>query len=170
MIPRQTLRRAYDQQAAGYDAAFTDQQAPKIRALAAALPASAGPRVDLGAGTGLVARITGRPVLAVDLSLGMLQRGPRPAVQADLRQLPFANATFAEVWCVTALIDEGPVAPALAEMARVLTPGGHLALSTLRRLDPPAVEAGLAAAGLSILDTFHIPPDLGWICQKLASR
>jgi malonyl-CoA O-methyltransferase len=167
MMPPHILRAAYDREAATYDERFVAQQTPKIQALAAALPPiPPGPVVDLGAGTGLVSRITGRAMLAVDFSERMLALGPKPAVVGDLRALPLASDTFALAWCVTAIIGVDQVHAVLAEVARVLRPGGLLALSMLAHEPRSRIEAALISHQFELLETLQIAPDVGWICRR----
>ena len=97
------------------------------------LPLSGAAVLELGAGTGIasveLARRAGSLVVT-DLGPRMLGRGltkhSSPGVVARAEQLPFAVASFdlvcgAQMWHWT---DE----PAAAEVARVLRPGGRLAL------------------------------------------
>jgi ubiquinone/menaquinone biosynthesis C-methylase UbiE len=97
-----------------------------------------GPEVaDVGCGTGrLVPYLASRGLSprGVDLSPGMIEvaRRDHPAFSfdvADLRDLPFADASLAGVVCWYSLIFLPPAARpvAFAELARVLRPGGHLA-------------------------------------------
>jgi SAM-dependent methyltransferase len=162
------LRAAYARHAPRYDADFFDQQRPKILGLAAAAPAETGPAVDLGAGTGLVARLTGRPLLSVDLCPQMLAFAPEPRVAADMWALPFENAVFAEAWCVTALIDPGDHRPPLLEVARVLRPGGLLRLSVLRAGRTDLVENALISAGFHITRRLDLGVDSGLLARTSA--
>jgi SAM-dependent methyltransferase len=107
--------------------------------------------LDAGCGAGRdLAWFEARGVAAtgVDLSEGML-REARTRVRgrlerADLRALPFADGSFDAVWCMAALLHlpkaEAPVA--LAELHRVLRPGGLLAV-TLKRGAGEGLEPGL---------------------------
>lgn len=161
------FRRSYDRFAPRYDAIFTAQQAPKIRALFAALPRPLpAPAVDLGCGTGLVARLTGLDPIGLDVSRGMLQRCPGRRVQGDMARLPFADAAFGLAFAVTSLLDFGPDPPAVAEMARVLRPDGLLAISALKRDDLPALEAALARARLQVIRRLDLVQDAGYICRR----
>jgi len=89
--------------------------------------------VDLASGTGDLChdlvRARLRPV-AVDLSIGMLQHATHdlPRVQGDGLALPFADRSVDGVVCGFALRNFVSLPPALAELARVIRPGGRIAL------------------------------------------
>jgi len=168
MDPR-ILRRSYDRFAERYDAIFTHQQTPKITALFGALPRPLGtPVADLGCGTGLVTRITRLAVVGVDVSGHMLRRAALEwRVQAELSRLPLAASAFGLVFAVTSLLDFEPEVPAAAEIARVLRPGGHLALSVLKSENIPALEGALRREGLEPLRRLDLELDLGFICRRL---
>ncbi len=99
--------------------------------------------LDLAAGTLDVAREIGRQqagakVVAVDFSLPMLQRGQKKLtvlerlrlwpVAADAYQLPFGDQTFTALTIAFGLRNLPERPTALAEMYRVLRPGGMLAV------------------------------------------
>lgn len=140
------FQRSYDRFAPQYDQVFRAQQRPKIEGLLAAIGAHEGPRLDAGCGTCLAQRISGLAFVGLDASGEMLRRGAGARVRGDLYRLPFADAAFGLVLSVTALIDFEDPAPALAEMQRVLRPGGVLAVSVLRHEHLGAIEAALPAA------------------------
>jgi SAM-dependent methyltransferase len=80
------------------------------------------------------ARRRGAWAVALDISAAKLQRGreltaPPALVRGDALDLPFADASFDRVMSICAIehFDDG--ARALAEMARVLAPGGELVMS-----------------------------------------
>ncbi len=89
--------------------------------------------LDVAAGTGdftrELARVGHRPV-ATDLSFGMLRagRGMPERVQADAAHLPFATGSFDGITCGYALRNFTDLGATLAEMARVLRPGGRISL------------------------------------------
>jgi ubiquinone/menaquinone biosynthesis C-methylase UbiE len=56
--------------------------------------------------------------------------------QGDAAQLPFPDASFDLVLCVTALEFMADPSRALAEMARVVAPGGRLVVATLNAASP----------------------------------
>ena len=92
---------------------------------------------ELAPGVGLKGRVVG-----VDLTMAMLQRAaerrngtaahaPERRVQlasADTTRLPFRDASFAVVACRFSVHHFTEAVPGLAEMARVLRPGGRLVI------------------------------------------
>jgi len=117
-------------------------------ALLLLLPAVAGRRVlDLACGSGrYLARLAGQGaarLVGADLSAAMLARAKtvsRELLLADLRCLPLADAGFDLIVCGLAVGHVAALAPAVAEMARVLAPGGTLVYSDFH---PFATLAGL---------------------------
>ena len=108
--------------------------------------------LECGCGTGLILnRVAGkaRRAVGVDLSPGMLeharQRG-HEVYQASVTELPFADASFDVAYSFKVLAHVEQIERALAEMARVLRPGGHLIAAfynpwslryLVKRLKPP---------------------------------
>jgi demethylmenaquinone methyltransferase / 2-methoxy-6-polyprenyl-1,4-benzoquinol methylase len=89
--------------------------------------------LDLACGTGDLTRLARAQryrVIGVDLSAGMLAANGAgaPLVHADCSQLPFPDSAFDGLVCGYALRNFTDLAGALAEMARVLRPGGRLAI------------------------------------------
>jgi SAM-dependent methyltransferase len=162
------LRRSYDRFAADYDEVFAPQQTPKILALLDALPRPLpAPAVDLGCGTGLVARLSGLDLLCVDASRGMLARCPAPRrLQADMARLPLPDAAFGLAFAVTSLIDFGPALPEVSEIARILRPGGLAAVSVLKREDVAALERAFARERLAIEVRLDLNEDAGFVCRR----
>ena len=99
-----------------------------------ALGLPAGSRVlDVACGTGDFLRELRRQGMApvgVDLSWGMLAANTsgEPLVQADATQLPVASGSVAGVTCGYALRNLTDLGSVLAELARVLAPGGRISL------------------------------------------
>jgi ubiquinone/menaquinone biosynthesis C-methylase UbiE len=121
--------------------------APRVVALAA--PAAGERALDVACGTGVVARLVaervGREgqVAGLDLNPGMLAvasglpvaGAPTGWVQASAVRMPFPDRSF-EVVCCQLGLQYFPDRPAaLAEMARVLAPGGRLAAMLWRSID-----------------------------------
>jgi ubiquinone/menaquinone biosynthesis C-methylase UbiE len=134
---RQT-RATYDLIAADYAGRWatapSDWLTTEFDQLSAVLPD--GARVaDVGCGPGDHTRLLrdrGFEVVGLDLSREMLRSRRVPAlVQADMRALPLRTGAVDAVWCAAALlhIPRSQVPAVLADFARVVRPGGELALS-----------------------------------------
>ena len=108
----------------------------------------AGSRVlDLACGTGDICfELEGRGITAVgaDLSLGMLAAAPRefPRIQADGSCLPFAPGSLDGATCGFALRNFTDLPATLAELGRVLRPGGRIALLDVAEPPNPLVAFG----------------------------
>jgi malonyl-CoA O-methyltransferase len=93
--------------------------------------------LDAGCGSGRYLRelkARGAVAFGVDLSAAMLgeaQRTECPLVRADLLALPFVDASIDLIVCGLALGDVDGLAQAIAELARVLRPGGRLLYSVV---------------------------------------
>jgi ubiquinone/menaquinone biosynthesis C-methylase UbiE len=121
--------------------------------------------LEAGCGTGLLlteaARI-GRSAIGVDLSHGMLlrarERGLR-IVQGSLDALPLPDNSVDLVYSMKVLAHVPPIREALAELARVTRPGGHLLLEfynprSLRYLAKVLGGAAPIADGTTDRDVF----------------
>lgn len=107
--------------------------------LVRAVPVDPGARLlDVACGTGAVAiaaDTAGAHVTGIDVNPGMLAVARARAPEIDFQEgaaeaLPFADASFDVVTCQFALMFLEDRAKALAQMLRVLKPGGALAIST----------------------------------------
>lgn len=129
--------------------------------------------LDVGAGVGgpgsRARRVTGvRPVLA-EPQPGACRAARRlfglPTVRADATALPFADGAFDVVWCLGVLCTIREHRRTLAEIRRVLAPGGRAGLLVYVALGPlPETPEGndfptsselladVAAAGLTVVD------------------
>lgn len=119
--------------------------------------------LDLGCGTGqLVERLRDRfadaELIGIDLSDGMLQKaaGRTPAgefVRANAQRLPLASASLDVVTCTESFHWYDDQEAAVAEMARLLRPGGRLviaSIATVTGFADEAIQRASAAAGRPI--------------------
>jgi demethylmenaquinone methyltransferase/2-methoxy-6-polyprenyl-1,4-benzoquinol methylase len=103
--------------------------------------------LDLACGTGdlcLELERAGHRPVGVDLSYGMLAaaRTPAPLVQGDLLNLPVASGSMSGAVCGFALRNLVALEPFLAELHRVLEPGGRVALLDVSQPDNRLLRAG----------------------------
>jgi demethylmenaquinone methyltransferase/2-methoxy-6-polyprenyl-1,4-benzoquinol methylase len=109
-----------------------------------------GSRVlDLACGTGDLCRelaTAGLAPVGVDLSFGMLAaaRTAAPLVQGDALRLPVRDGTSNGVTCGFALRNLVALPPFLAELARVVRPGGRIALLEVATPPNPILRWGHA--------------------------
>ncbi len=163
----QQIAAVYDGWAETYDAEMAKagyrHPAVGLALLARHVPERVGPVLDAGCGTGLLGDwldILGfRPLVGLDLSVGMLAVAGRRGCYDELHNLalgaplPFADGHFAAVICVGVFTtghvgDEG-----LAELIRVLRPGGAMVLTVKTTLWDGGFGAALVADGaLRIVD------------------
>jgi len=154
---RATVRAMFDRIAPRYDlmnrlmTAGLDRRWRRIAADAIAL--APGDRVvDLACGTGDLAEIAaarGARVLAVDFAREMLVRGrargiPAAWLRADATSLPLADGAATAVTCGFALRNFVSLPAVFAELARVLAPGGRIALLDVDRPDARPLRAAHA--------------------------
>ncbi len=125
--------------AAGYAGAGTrdDARIPLVDAVVAATPRRV---LAVGCGWGelaeWIARETGAEVVAIDLSPRMVELASERGIDAsvaDVQQLPFADGTFDVVVAAWMLYHVPDLDRGLADIARVLRPGGTLVASTNSR-------------------------------------
>ena len=174
--PKDAVRRYFDEEVAGYLDAYEAGRPGDARRDAfqerrdlvlAMMPASAARVLDIGAGPGVFTRRLldrGSACWVVDLSYEMVAAASRQLDGAsrracfmvgDLDRLPFADVSFDAVLCVGVLQYLPSLDFALAELARVTVPGGHLVitcpnarspLNALHRAAIAAARGGRAAA------------------------
>jgi demethylmenaquinone methyltransferase/2-methoxy-6-polyprenyl-1,4-benzoquinol methylase len=128
--------------------------------------------LDVATGTGLVARDVARRrnvrVLGLDQSEPMLRKGLRAVAEAGLggriafvrgraERLPFADAAFDAVTFTYLLRYVEDPAATLAELARVLRPGGVMAALEFHLPRDPYLRAGWLAYTRTVL------PAIGWV-------
>ena len=132
-----TTQDYYDRFAAGYEAQrhhgyhrlIDDLELDLVRRLGAGRDV-----FEAGCGTGLLLReaaAVARSAVGLDLSRGMLRaardRGLR-VVQGSLTDVPLPSASFDVVYSMKVLAHVPPIERAVAELARLVRPGGHLLL------------------------------------------
>ena len=120
---------------------------------------------EAGCGTGLLlkeAAAVARTTVGLDLSRGMLAqaraRGLR-VVQGSITHVPLPSASFDLVYSMKVLAHIPPIREALAELARLTRPGGHLLLEfynpySLRYLGKRVGGPARIAAGTTDHDVF----------------
>lgn len=147
-----------------------------------------GQRVlDVACGTGVAARAAADrvgpagSVVGLDLNPAMLDvaAGTRRDIDwrhGDAANLPFGDNEFDAVVCQSALFFFPDVDAAVAEMARVVRPGGVVAIQTYASLDeqPGFVELDgivhriAADNAMQLLDTYWSQGDLPALCGTLS--
>ncbi len=110
---------------------------------------------------------SGYRAVGVDLSFGMLAyaRTPSPLVQGDALRLPFPDASLSGVVSGFALRNFVELPPVFAELARVLRPGGRIAL-----LDVARPERAILRAGHAVYFGQVVPVIGGLLSDKTAYR
>ena len=179
--PREVAR-AFGAASHSYDAAAMLQRDVRAELLSRAYALQLTPRVvlDLGTGTGdaavqLKRRFRGAEVIAADISRQMLELSRRRShwwrpircVEADARALPFETASIDLLFTNLMLQWVDPPDAALAEMRRVLRPGGVLLASSFG----PETLQELRAAWSVVDDGVHVNRfvdvhDLGGALQR----
>jgi ubiquinone/menaquinone biosynthesis methyltransferase len=136
------VRAMFDRVAPSYDLlnrvmTLRIDQRWRARLLAALRPAAGEALLDLCAGTMDVAalarrRVPGLRIVGADFSYGMLRRGVEktglPAAQADAQALPFTGGAFDLATVTFGMRNLERYEQGLAELARVLRPGGRLGI------------------------------------------
>jgi ubiquinone/menaquinone biosynthesis C-methylase UbiE len=146
---------AYDAVAADYDRVWHPTFEPVARDLADLVALADAPDsasvLDVGTGTGVVATAAALHVhegviVGVDPSVPMLELGrthaPLAAVAANAPGLPFPNAAFDAVVANLVLSHFERYDVSLADMVRVLRPGGRLGVTAWGALDDEQIDGG----------------------------
>jgi SAM-dependent methyltransferase len=129
--------------------------------------------LDVGCGEGRLCRMLsgfGVETVGLDPTTALLDRARRQHldgryVEGVAEALPFADAGFDLVVSCLSLIDIPDFEAAIAEMARVLAPGGTLFIANLTsfstaRVDTPVLERWVGAPGVRI--DRYLEPRSGW--------
>lgn len=103
--------------------------------------------LDLASGTGdlcIDLRRAGHVPISIDLSFGMLQadRSGAPRVQADITRLPVPDGSVDGVTCGFALRNLVSLPAFFTELARVVQPGGRIALLDVGTPRNPLIRFG----------------------------
>ena len=137
-VPAEDVRSGYARWATSYDVArnpLIHIEEPAVHGMVDPLPI--GTALDAACGTGRHARYLralGHRVIGVDATPEMLDRARQAVPDADFRPgdltaLPVDTASVDLVVCALALSHCEDIARPVAELARVLRPGGHLVIS-----------------------------------------
>ncbi len=130
----------------GFNLSF-QRHVATYRLCAPELPAT-GRILDLGCGTGHSFHELGaRETVGVDVSAEALAGQARETVVADMRALPFPAASFAAVLSVQSIEHVPDPGRMLAEVVRVLEPGGPAVFVTPNRLEFARAD--------EIIDPYH---------------
>jgi demethylmenaquinone methyltransferase / 2-methoxy-6-polyprenyl-1,4-benzoquinol methylase len=126
--------------------------------------------LDLASGTGdlcVDVRRAGHRPISVDLSLGMLRadHSGAPRVQADILRLPVPGGRADGVTCGFALRNVVDLETFLAELGRVVRPGGRIAL-----LDVGVPPNRLVRWGHGVYFGRVVPRIGGWLSDAAAYR
>ncbi len=156
------VRRQFGRGAAGYEAQALLQRAVACRLgrLCRDLPLPAGPRADLGAGSGLLSRaLPAQGLLQLDLCPELLQHNPQqPTLVWDLNDgLPSALQGAALLASGFALQWLDDPAGQLGHWCRSLAPGGWLVLAVPTAGSFPQWHQAAAAAGVACT-ALELPP------------
>jgi SAM-dependent methyltransferase len=120
---------------------------PMLQRVSAAAPRSA---LDVGCGEGRFCRMlreAGVATVGIDPTLVLIEHARRSDPAGDYRvagaeALPFDDGQFDLVVSYLSLIDIPDIATAIAEMGRVLRPGGRLLIANLTSFNTAGLELG----------------------------
>lgn len=128
--------------------------------------------LDVATGTGLVARDLARRfesrVVGLDQSAGMLRAAARRAIPGvrlaggDAQRLPFPDSSFDAITFTFLLRYVDDPGATLAELARVLRPGGRMASVEFGVPERPLLRAAWEAYAFALLPAFARALSPGW--------
>jgi ubiquinone/menaquinone biosynthesis C-methylase UbiE len=137
--------------------------------------AASGRLLDAGCGKGRFARVIAAEhpqarIAAMDISLAMLAHAPRAGVSpcaGSLTELPFASGAFDGAYATESLEHAVDIGQAVAELCRVVKPGGRIAIIDKNaeqwgRLETPEWERWFTREEMERL--------LGRHCRKVESQ
>jgi SAM-dependent methyltransferase len=126
---RGTMTRSFDKLAPSWEARISDERLAPVKVALGAIAEPPATVLDLGTGTGRVARVVAEAwpqskVVGADLSPGMIDEARRLGGNvhydvADATALPYADGTFE-------LVTLSNMIPFFDELARVTAPGGSV--------------------------------------------
>lgn len=182
VLPANDIARSFGAASRGYDAAATLQADVRQELLSRLNLLKQPPQaaLDLGCGTGAGAhaikqRFPRAQVTAADIAAPMLERARRHSrfwrpircVEADARSLPFEAASFDLVFTNLMLQWVQPLDAALAEIRRVLRPGGLLLASSFGPLTLQELRSAWGAADEGVhVNDFVDMHDFGSALQR----
>lgn len=145
-----------------------DSRIEHVRLVVREFAALPSPRIaDVGSGKGrysrvLAAEIPGARLVCADLSLGMLAHvnPPLAPCAASMLALPFRNGAFDAAFAIESLEHAVDIPAAVAELCRIVRPGGRIAVIDKNReqwgrLETPSWERWFTAAELEKLLRRH---------------
>jgi ubiquinone/menaquinone biosynthesis C-methylase UbiE len=137
----------------------------------------AGRLLDAGGGTGRAVhalRGLAGEIVVSDVSTGMLRQAAAKegvvAVQSQVERLPFADATFERIIVVDAFHHFADHQQAIAELWRVLTPGGRMVIEepNIERLSIKLIALGERL--LLMRSTFYSPRAMGRMLEMVGAH
>ncbi len=180
----ESVRKQFTAAADAYVTSFVHRGGPDLDALLALAGDVRGARVlDVGTGVGATALAfaeRGARVVGLDLTPAMLENARAQAAErglanletrlGDAAELPFGDAAFDLVSCRVCAHHFGRARRAVAEMARVLRPGGQLLVVDSVSPEDPAQDTFLNAVELlrdpSHVRNYRISEWLGWLREE----
>lgn len=172
---RGPLTRTFDRLAPTWEGRLSDERLRPMNAALDALPAPPLHVLDLGTGTGRIARIVAErwpdaDVVGADVSPGMIQEARRLGGRvrydvADSLALPYEDGAFD-------LVTLNNMIPFFDELARVTAPGGHLAVaftmgaSTPIYVPPERVRRELGRRGFAHVADFAEGAGVALLARK----